>query len=381
LEQIRLLRPDEYEAAVRLSNETFRDAEQISMKEAYPKVFSPGLGQSFGLFAEDRLVSFIGLVPSVVKIGAAELNVYSVGSVCTAPAYRGRGYAGAILKRIQEHIDEAGASLLLVSGYGGIYEKAGCYRFGDVARYTLDDESARKVLAAYFSEDIGVRELKPTDWFAVRRLASERSVRFEQSVWDLAETVHAGAMASNSKQRNKVWVTEQAGKVTAFAVVSVPGDVKPNGFFYAIEWAGDAKAVCCLFAHAVLQERLTQLYVPVPWHDRGTLSALNEAGCEATWEKQLGTIHIVHPARLLRQAAPYLQQKNAEMFRRLNVTKLGTGHYAADCGECSLVMNDEEWISLMFDAEPKISLPESAKAVLQSLFPLPFPSTSGLNYV
>jgi predicted N-acetyltransferase YhbS len=381
LEQIRLLRPDEYEEAVRLSDETFRDAEQISMREAYPKVFSPALGQSFGLFAEGRLVSFIGLVPSVVKLGAAELNVYSIGSVCTAPAYRGRGYAGAILKRIQEHIDLAGASLLLVSGYGGIYEKAGCRRFGDVTRYTLEDESARKVLAAYLSENMCVRELQPTDWFAVKRLASGREVRFEQSVWDLAETVYAGAMASNSKQRNKVWVTEQAGQVTAFAVVSVPGEAKPKDCSYAIEWAGDARAACCLFAHAVLQERLTQLCVPVPWHDRGMLSVLNQTGCAATREKQLGTMRIVRPSRLLRQAAPYLEQKNAERFRQLHVTQLGTGHYQADCGGCYLVLNDAEWISLLFDAEPQLSLPDAAKAVLQSLFPLPFPSTSGLNYV
>jgi GNAT superfamily N-acetyltransferase len=382
LEEIRLLSSsDEYEEAVRLSNETFRDAEQISMKEAYPKVFSPSLGQSFGLFVDGRLISFIGLVPSVVRIGAAELNVYSVGSVCTAPAYRGRGYAGAILKRIQEHIDQAGASLLLVSGYGGIYEKAGCHRFGDVTRFTLEDESARKVLSAHLSEDVRVRELQPTDWFAVKKVASERAIRFEQSVWDLAETIHAGAMASNSKQRNKVWVTEQAGNVTAFAVISVPGEVKTKGSPYAIEWAGDAKAAACLFAHALLKEQLTQLYVPVPWHDREVLSILNQAGCAVTREKLLGTVHIVNPSRLLRQAAPYLEQKNDERFRQLNVTKLGKGRYQVDCGECTLTLNDEELISLFFDVELKLSMPDSAKANLRSLFPLPFPNTSGLNYV
>jgi GNAT superfamily N-acetyltransferase len=381
LEEIRLLKANEYEDAIRLSNETFRDAEQISMGVAYPKVFSPSLGQSFGLFADGRLVSFIGLVPSVVKIGAAELNVYSVGSVCTAPAYRGRGYAGAILKRIKEHIDQAGASLLLVSGYDGVYAKAGCHRFGDVTRFTLEYESARTVLAVPLPEDVCVRELEPTDWFAVKRLASEREIRFEQSVWDLAETIHSGAMASNVKLRNKVWVMEKAGSAAAFAVISVPGEVKPKGSPNAIEWAGDAKAAGHLIAHAFLYERLQQLQVPVPRHDIGMLSILNQAGCLAIRDKQLGTVHIVNPSRLLQQAAPYLEQKNDERFRQLNVSVLGKDINQVDNGEWTFTLNDEQLVSLFFDVELNLPMQDSAKADIKSLFPFPFPNTSGLNYV
>ncbi|WP_158560963.1 GNAT family N-acetyltransferase [Paenibacillus contaminans] len=137
--EIRHIRPEEVEQAVKLTDLVFRsrDPDKKSYAESHPLVFAPGLGQSFGVYEGGRLVSFIGLVPSIVKIGPAAVACYSIGGVCTHPDYRGKGYAEHALRAVTEHVEQAGASLLLVSGERGLYSRAHCYPFGSVSRLTL----------------------------------------------------------------------------------------------------------------------------------------------------------------------------------------------------------------------------------------------------
>ncbi|WP_187274462.1 GNAT family N-acetyltransferase [Paenibacillus sp. N3.4] len=81
--EIRLLQPGEWQAAIQLADKTFRNVGEDSMGIAFTHVFSPSLHQSYGLFIEGEIVSFIGLVPEIMRIGAAKLNVYAIGAVCT----------------------------------------------------------------------------------------------------------------------------------------------------------------------------------------------------------------------------------------------------------------------------------------------------------
>lgn len=103
----------------------------------FRRFFSKQLNQSLGAFDGDRLVSFIGLVPSKMVIGEAELNTFSIGAVCTHPDYRGQGISTAILKEVYDYIDQARASLLFVSGDRGLYKRNHCYHFGRVYNYEI----------------------------------------------------------------------------------------------------------------------------------------------------------------------------------------------------------------------------------------------------
>ncbi|MDF2719466.1 MAG: acetyltransferase, family, partial [Paenibacillus sp.] len=60
MEEIRLLRPDEFRAAAALADLVFRDADHKSMGDAYPNAFSPSLLQSYGAFVDGSIVSFVG---------------------------------------------------------------------------------------------------------------------------------------------------------------------------------------------------------------------------------------------------------------------------------------------------------------------------------
>src|SRR5690554_2912648 len=113
---IRNVKPNEIDQAIQLANGIFRGEGHSSMGDAFPHVFSKGINHSFGAFDGDRLVSFMRLVPSKMKVGEAELNIFSIGGVCTHEDYRQRGISSKLLKRVYQYIDEAEASLLLISG-------------------------------------------------------------------------------------------------------------------------------------------------------------------------------------------------------------------------------------------------------------------------
>ncbi|MGX9707467.1 GNAT family N-acetyltransferase [Laceyella tengchongensis] len=377
---VRLLHADELKTAVRLSDETFRTSSQPSMAQAFPHVFSSSLGQSYGAFADGRLVSFVGLVPSVVRIGRARLNVYSIGSVCTHPDYRGKGIAGLILRRILAHIDEAEASLLLVSGYGPLYERIDCFRFGTVTRFMIGSDSASEIVRnASADADVHLRELGPTDWFKVTELARKREVRFEQSVWDIATLMEAEANASCMNLRHRVLIAEEEGQVKAFAVVAVPADEGAATPALAIEWAGEPRLVALALAHAVKRYRLGRLDAPVLWHEAELAQAL--APAEHGAEQNLGTVRIVHPERLIQQLRPYLQEKHQRLGASLEVQALPNGRAELRLDGEKVILDAQAFVSLLFDPASHTNHLQGSLSVLKELFPIPLPYAGGLNYV
>ena len=114
--EIRIIHNDELTEAAALSDAVFRDAEQTSMAIAFPHIFSAGLNQSFAAFEAGKLVAFMGLVPKILNIGPAKLQIHCLGSVCTAPEARGKGYASLMLEQVYRLLEQSGTSLLLVSG-------------------------------------------------------------------------------------------------------------------------------------------------------------------------------------------------------------------------------------------------------------------------
>ncbi|NOU66164.1 GNAT family N-acetyltransferase [Paenibacillus sp. LMG 31461] len=383
MEEVRLLRTNEFKAAVRLCDSVFRDAEQVSMGKAYPSVFSPGLGQSFGYFIGDRLVSFAGLVPSQIHIGPATLSLYSIGSVCSDPDYTGRGYAGVVLRAIKEHCLQAGAALIVVSGAGGIYERMGSCPFGDVVTYCIDatsKDSLRKIASA---EHLHFREMAPFDWFEIARIAGERSVRYGQSLWDLAALIHAEPLASNRKLHHKVWVATEQGRLLGYVVACVPSAsyTQTRGRPTIIEWGGKPDIVAAIIANGCEREQLEEMEIAIPWHEKELTFMFESSACAYKHSRMKGTAMVVHPETLIRQLAPYLQQQNDGAFRHLQIATLSDGSSQLSWKGQTITCNDKEILSLLFDHEPKLSMSDKIKSEILELFPVPFPSTSGLNYV
>lgn len=141
--KIRLLNSNELQQAADLSDLVFGKPGQPSMGKSFPALFHPGVSHSYGAFTDEgELVAFMGLAPDVVRIGEARLNVFSIGSVCTHPDFRGQNLASTLLAECMDHARRSGASLVFVSGGRSLYRRAGCYDFGRVHYAMLDRSSA-----------------------------------------------------------------------------------------------------------------------------------------------------------------------------------------------------------------------------------------------
>ncbi|NHN31440.1 GNAT family N-acetyltransferase [Paenibacillus agricola] len=380
--EIRLVKNDELSQAVRLADDIFRTTGQSSMGKSFPLLFQPGISHSYGAFEDGMLVSFMGLVPSIMQVGKAKLHVFSMGAVCTHPNYRGQGIAGQLLDRCKLHADEAGASLLFISGDRSLYTRVHCYPFGQTERFTLDAESAARLKITAMALDDGsiggsspliLRSLEAKDMFALHAAAAAREVKYEQSMSDLAQLIDAEAYASCLRLSHQTLVGARlTGSVESFAVIAVPDpthstDSKPPTI---IESAGPAAQVGILLADAVERWNLPLLEIPVGWHQQQLIQLLQKAAVPSVTKANSGTVYVVNPQRVFDQAAV-----NSLYEGQLHCSTQMDGSYRLEAGETTITMTPSELVSLFFDpaSSHRTRIPE------WSTIPLPY--TNGLYYI
>jgi predicted N-acetyltransferase YhbS len=354
--QLRLIKPAELDQAARLADSVFREPGATSMKELFPLIFRPGLSHSYAAIADDGTVAaFMGLVPSTIKTGDTFLNVFSIGAVCTDPAFRGQGLAGQLLQLCQSHAAEAEASLIFVSGDRSLYTRAGCVPFGGTQFAELNASSAQ-ALAAAAGEEWTLRPMQPGDFFAVYRLLNEREAGHVYSPGELALLLGTGAYAGVMGLAQRTLVAVRDGSIEGFAAVAVPAaaEVPAPNTATAVEWAGQPNAVAALLAKAGLCGGVGALQVPVPWQERGLLALLRDAGASLSAGANSGTVCIADREALLRQTEGC--RKGLDL---------------------SSVQDDKELISLLFD--PASPLHSSDSSGESEAIPLPY--MSGLRFI
>ncbi|KTD85275.1 GNAT family N-acetyltransferase [Paenibacillus etheri] len=354
--QLRLIKTVELNQAALLADSVFRKSGATSMKELFPLIFRPGLSHSYAAIADDGTVAaFMGLVPSTIKTGDAFLNVFSIGAVCTDPAFRGQGLAGQLLQLCQSHAAKAEASLIFVSGDRSLYTRAGCVPFGGTQFAELNASSAH-ALAAAAGEEWTLRPMKPGDFFAVNRLLNEREAGQVYSPGELALLLGAEAYAGVLGLSQRTLVAVRDGSIEGFAAVAVPAaaEVPAPSAATAVEWAGQPSAVAALLAKAALCGGVGTLQVPVPWQERSLLALLRDAGVSLSAGANSGTVCIADRAALLRQTEGC--RKGLDL---------------------SSVQDDKELISLLFDPASPLHTsdsPEESEAI-------PLPYMSGLRFI
>jgi len=167
--ELRSCRPAERLDAIRLSRSVFKD----NMAEQFAVLFGEqNVGRMFVAVDDARVVAMVNYHFTPVLIGPSTINVASVGSVCTDPAYRGRGLASRLLRLAEEKMIAEGVHVVVISGEGGIYAAFGSGFAGDMreASVPLDRLPPRGSVAtvpydaSYFP--------------AVRRLYDADAVRF-----------------------------------------------------------------------------------------------------------------------------------------------------------------------------------------------------------
>ncbi|WP_158594335.1 GNAT family N-acetyltransferase [Cohnella faecalis] len=368
--EIRFVSKDDCKEAAALADFVFRDKEQSSMAVAFPSIFSGSYESSIGVYEEDKLVAFAGLVPSVLQIGPSRVPIFSLGAVCTHPDFRGRGYAGAMQNEAFSHIEKSGGTMLLVSGELDIYLRNGCRRFGAMREYSLKPETAARIEHKSSNRKLIVREARESDWFMLNELDEANPVRYRRSMYELATLTRAEAIASIYKLKHRIYVAEEAGTAIAFAIVAVKAQWETGSQPRVIEWAGEAEAAALILACAVRENSLSELGLFVPWQEKALQSALEPASYEPTTNS--GTVKIVNPMRLWERLQPYLFERNKELASRISLADANTGEEGAvelTVDGIAYSLHADELTTLLFDPEPQLPAELAGNSIVQALFP------------
>lgn len=358
--EYRLLEEGDFQQAIELADKVFRKEGHVSMGVAFPQVFSHAFHQSYGAFIDETLVSFIGLVPSVLHIEEAEVQAYSIGAVCTEPEYRKRGLANTLLQMIFDHVNKSGASILFISGDLPLYIKQGCTFYGKLNQYKLHQNDLKPEKAYQ------VRELQPTDWFQMRKLSHCRTVRYEQSIFEIAQLNESAGFASIFRMKHKVLVAEENKEVKAFLIFGVPYQEQENVDSRIIEWGGDPIAILNLLTEAFTYG-IDSLLVNVPAYEKELIQKLDPL-LEKVEQPFPGTIRIMNLELLLQQLAPYFKNK-------LQISNVDDNNKSLTNTKDSVTISNRELEELILKGDNNVD------SSIQELFPIPFPFPQGLNYV
>ncbi|WP_010281331.1 GNAT family N-acetyltransferase [Bacillus timonensis] len=358
--EFRLVEEDEFQQAIDLADKVFRKKGHVSMGIAFPQVFSAALNQSYGAFVDDKLVSFIGLVPSILHLEDAEVQAFSIGAVCTDPDYRKKGFANKLLEKVFDHVNNSDASVLFISGDLPLYLKQGCTFYGKMNQYKIH----RGDITADTS--LNVRELGSYDWFQLRKLSHDRNIRYEQTIFEIAQLTKAAGYASIFKMKHKVLVAEKNHEVTAFLLFGVPYEEQEGVDSHVIEWGGDPLAITTLLSEAFTYG-LDSLTWNVPSYEKELIQALDllQEKVEKTYP---GTIKIMNLDRLLNQLNPYFKDK-------LDISTVDENQKRLLGKEISVFMSNSQVEELILKGSKNVD------SYFGDVFPIPFPFPQGLNYV
>ncbi|MGG3468199.1 GNAT family N-acetyltransferase [Neobacillus pocheonensis] len=357
--EFRLLKDDEFDQAVALADQTFRDDENTSMGEAFPQVFSPALKQSYGAFINGKLISFIGLVPSVIHLGSAEIQAYSIGSVCTHPDHRKKGYASILLNIVFDHVKRANAAILFISGSLPLYIKAGCLFYGKLNKYDIHKHDLQ------ISEGYSVRELLPYDWFYLRKLIQARKVYCEQSIFEFAVLNQAKSYASILKMKHRILVAEAENEMKGFVVLGVSDSSAGESTSRVIEWGGDPQAIQAILAES-FQYGFSSIRMSIPTYEWELNRLLHSF--EKTVATFPGTIKITNLDLFLEQLKPYLSGK-------IEIINVDEKHKKVLFNQKSMIVDNDAFERLILSGDSNLD------GCLNDIFPIPLPFPEGLNYV
>ncbi|WP_162462969.1 GNAT family N-acetyltransferase [Paenibacillus psychroresistens] len=378
--EIRFVNNEELKHAAALSDSIFRDSEQTSMGVAFPQIFSSGLNQSMAAFEAGKLVAFMGLVPNIINIGRSQLQVHSLGSVCTDSEYRGKGHASLLLEQIYTFIKDSGSSLLLVSGDRTLYTRSGCRKFGEIKHYSITVQDAETIRQSNEGSSVNLRLFEAKDAFALHKLRKNNSVAFEESLFGTTQLIESEAVASIAKLKHKLYVAELAGKIIASLIVAVQDKHASKAEPFIVEWNGVASVAVNLIAYAIQQDSLAKINLYSPWHELDMHETLE--GVSHTTIHNSGTIKIVDSKKLWEQLQPHLNEKSPDASAVVELLEADE----ADTVQLSVLGNVirlsyDEVVDLLFNPLANVPLLKPYKSVLDHLFPIAFPYTAGLHYV
>lgn len=186
-----------------------------------------------------RPISLVAVWRGEIESFGRRFPVARVGMVATRPEYRGRGLAGALLRDALARLQAHGTALVIISGRGALYRRAGSRIFGDLREFFVD---AAALVAGPISDFACVAPQAPDAAVLsdMAHLHEREPVRYVRSAEDWRLLLPAKGYLPPSLGRGTVLVRRGA-RTVAYALWDEGG--ADDGVLGLTEFAGERSAL------------------------------------------------------------------------------------------------------------------------------------------
>jgi len=330
-----------------------------------------------------RVVTYDGKLVSHVGIWEGELLIYGcwfkvgmIGSVCTHPNYRNRGYASALVRDAFSKMKRDGIDLVLVSGFRNLYRRVGCVEAGKVYTYNIPrgklDLNLDDISIIHYSEDL-LKDLI--------EIYHREPVRYRRSLEEFRILLRRGLQYEDLK----IYTAINKGRPLAYiAIESFLNKNTPT----IIEYAGPRSIILYLIEKLFKTLNINALKLTVPSHDLEMLYLLEKQNLEKISSEAPASMAIINPQSFLEKIQPYLEEKMGEKESRRFIHNLVHEKIRLYLnGEETSFLDSRALTLLFFGApdklrappQPEVKIKPHAESLSHAL-PLPTP-VYGLNYI
>jgi GNAT superfamily N-acetyltransferase len=280
--------PDELPELIAAANHVFRPSGG-DMARDYPLLFSEANAANLTVVRDAAgIVAHAGLCLRRASLHGVTVAVAAVGAVFTRESVRGRGLGSAVVGGALERARAADTELVLVSGDGPLYRRAGFISAPAAHAWACPaapaPEAADRSGAVAADDPVDLRLAQEADMPLLARIHDAEPVRFVRDAADWRALMHSGVVFAWPGQ---TWIVTAAGAPAGYLAVTRGARRR------VLELAGDRDALIDA-APRVSDE------VVVPAYDQETEHALRARG----WQSRVVTLPAAHqwlrpPARPL----------------------------------------------------------------------------------
>lgn len=376
----RLLKPEEIHASERLSQICFSDnppAEPVPEPAEVTSQPQPSNEETYVITADGIPVSQISIFYTPLRIYDSVVTIGSIGGVCTHPDFRKYGLASRLLEYCTQRLVEGGARLMLISGWRGLYRRAGNVLVGKYASFMLKPGQLTAPATT-----IHMRVAQPADAATASRLYQAEPVHFLRPLERFSEEFQPHELTYQSEQ----WMIEMDGQDAAYLALITPwdfvGKTTPR-VRYLSEYAGSRAALAAAIVQAA--EQFDELEIPVAWQDLDLILHLRQCGGIPQWSSLLEhTIRVINFPGLMQDLEAYIQARLEPTLREGLVFEQSGPLLGSSGGDRYVICRGADHLELdgaamtrlvMGDADGNNDLTAFAPGVLpeiiSALFPLP----------
>jgi len=366
-------RKEEFDQVLKLVNYVFResDSQPPDMEKRYPFLFNEDNLENLRIILKDnRPISHIGIFEAEITVYGCRTKIGSIGSVCTYPQYRGRGFATLLLENTIKKLDDDGADVMLVSGERGLYKRTGCTEAGRVHKFRISGDDLKR----FNPQAMEVFPYKEKNLENIVRIYQKERVRFFRSLEDFKRILTTG-LAMDRKA--EILTIHKAHEFLGYLAVQIPEEKEDKERISNVaEYSGIRRAILGAVKPIFDRYDIQELSFNIPFHDAEFIYALKEKGFKSRIENIPGTLKIINFPRLMDRFRPYIEErldKKTSDLIRFNQEK---DRFTIGFGREEFNTDARGLAQIVFGAsgeEKKKIMPGKGKItkILADIFPLP----------